>query len=63
MFETECFLRYCGATVGDCINPKCKCLSCFGKNKDTCKILEMQHKKGIDLQRMICSKCKHYNGM
>lgn len=58
----KCFLKYCNATVGDCKAKKCQCLSCDGKKQDTCKILKNGKRLGVDFLKMVCSKCKNYNG-
>ena len=63
MSGINCFLRYCNATVGDCNkNSRCKCLSCMGMNQDTCNLLKKEHDFNMDIQKMICSRCKKYNG-
>ena len=58
----KCFLKYCDATVGDCSNPKCKCLNCLGKNSDNCEILKQGQRLNLDIQQIICEKCANYNG-
>ena len=62
MLNSVCDLKYCDATVGDCVNPDCRCIVCFGKESNNCKIVEMQHRSGVNLRKIICSQCEHYNG-
>ena len=58
MADKKCFFKNCNATVGDCVNSKCPCLKCLGKNKENCELLHSEHKSKI--QMLICSNCKNF---
>ncbi len=60
MSDKKCFLDNCEATVGDCYNIKCRCLTCLGVNKCSCDTL--QDEKKSQMQKMMCEQCKNYNG-
>ncbi len=55
MLDEKCFINKCCATIGDCKNAKCKCLSCLGEKQDSCKPLhdELMSKA----QKILCSLC------
>ena len=59
MAKQQCFLDSCGATVGDCQNPKCKCLVCLGTNKKNCATLRKARQ--CQKQQIMCDGCKHHN--
>jgi hypothetical protein len=69
--ELNC-LQFCNATVadyGEMVNNtngvRCPCLNCFGLKPSSCDTVQLSAELQIELQhlqRIRCSKCKHYNG-
>ncbi len=58
MKNEKCFLNHCSATLGDCLNPSCRCLICLGQKQDDCEILQDEHK--LKLQQTVCECCKNH---
>jgi len=58
-------LPYCGATAFDCSDTaksvKCDCLTCQGKNCETCHINVVSARLQIDLLLDKCKKCKLFD--
>ena len=62
----NCGLRYCDATISDYevikTDIKCPCLDCLGAKRNTCDMYKKSAEWQIDLQKMMCQKCRFYNG-